>query len=160
MKNVMFLFFAFVIGSLAFTSCSKDDNPTPKDNIDNEAYHFTCKIDNQTYHAEGILAYGADFTNSVNVYGLTDLEGSNAIYVALPKNLKEGTYTFNDEVYGIMAMGDKSYSTLLEGGEGTVTVSSFDGVNIQGTFSFTAIDFDDYETTTVVTDGTFNVAIR
>ena len=155
--------FALLIGATAFTSCSKngDDQPTPTPTEDGP--FFSMKMDGEQYLSEGLLAYAVDWDDHVNVYGVKDLDSGEAIYIAIPKEILETTYTFGDNTEGtfaVIAFEDHSYNTFYEGGEGQVTVTSFDGVNIKGTFSFTAVDYDDLDHTLIATEGEFDVNIR
>ena len=157
MKTKFFLFLALVFTGLMSTSCKKDKDVTP-DPVPVEHF-FTCKMDGETYHAEGFYAYAVDFDESINIYGATEnLE--DAIYIELPKGFTTGTHAFNDEFFAYVVFGESAQATLLEGGSGSITVDSFDGKNIKGSFSFTAVDFDDENHKVVVTEGTFDVDIR
>jgi hypothetical protein len=160
MKNVMIYCLALLIGATALTSCSKDedDQATP-----NEGPFFSVKMDGEAFLAEGFLAYGVNWGDHVNIYGLKNLEGEESIYIAIPKDILETTYTFDDNTGGtfaVIAWEDYTYNTFYEGGEGQVTITSFDGVNIKGTFSFTAVDYEDPNRTLVATEGEFDVDIR
>ena len=160
MKNLMMYCLALLIGATSFTSCSKDkdDQATPK-----EGPFFSVKMDGEDFLAEDFLAYAVDWDDHVNVYGVRDLGGEEAIYIAIPKDILETTYTFGDDTAGtfaVIAWEDYSYNTFYEGGEGQVTITDFDGVNIKGTFSFTAVDYEDPNHTLIATEGSFDVDIR
>ena len=130
MKTKLFFLLTLAAG-LMFTSCKKDNDldPTPK----GDSHFFTCMLDGEAYVSEGFNAYCSDFDPTINVYGVSEANIYDAIYVQVPKaGLSEGSYDLGSELIAIVSINDKSYSTALEGGNGTVTVTHWDGENMKG----------------------------
>ncbi len=159
MKNFLIYCLAILVSTAAFTSCEKDNEGPSGTNGDGAV--FSVMLDGTPYVAEGLYAYAADWGETINAYGLADNE--YVIYVSMPKNIAAGqTYTFDGtKTFAILDLPDgHEYTTILEGGEGQLTITSFDGENIKGTFTFTAVDYYDPTNKVSATDGEFNVAIR
>ena len=155
MKRSIFLFLPFCLG-LLLASCSKQTEG-PKDD---GAHFFSCALDGEVFRAEGLNAYAVDWDDSYNVYGI-DLD-EITIYVAVDQSISEGTHAFNGETtFAIVSkQNGKSYSTLLEGGEGQVSIEERTATSVRGTFQFKAVDFEDYDTLLEVKEGKFRVQFR
>ena len=109
--------------------------------------------------AEGIWAYGVDFDDTYNVYAVQDK--GITMYVAVDQSLSEGTHTMDDNTFALIAYEDGTgLATFREGGSGTVTVEERTATTFKGTFSYTAVNYDDPNHKIVVTDGKFDVVFR
>ena len=158
MKNLFFFFLATLIAGTLFTSCKKDAEDTQP-----LTSYFNTTLDGEAFETRDIYSYAADFDSHINVYGVRDLDGDEAIYIAIPKDVEVGTYTFtenSDGAFALVSQGETGYVTFLEGGEGQVIVEEFDGTNLKGTFQFKAVNYDDFNDTIIATEGTFDVDIR
>ena len=160
MKTKFILFFALVFTGLMSTSCKKDNDTTPEPDPVTVEHFFSCELDGATYYAEGIYAYAVDFDGEINIYGVTGADFEDAIYIEMPSDFTVGTHTFNDEYFAYVVIGETAQSTRLEGGSGSVTINSWDGKKIKGSFEFTAVDFDDPSKKVEVKEGAFNVEIN
>lgn len=158
MKNSLFSILLILFSCFSFTSCTdKDQTPEP---MGSDKYFFSCNMEGVSYLSEGFYAYASDFDTHINIYGASGLEIKDAIYLAMPKGFDVGTYDLDEDIYAIVAVGEASYSTLLSGGKGKVTIEAYDGSNIKGSFTFTAISFDDPADELLVTEGEFEVKLR
>ena len=160
MKTRFILFFTLAFIGLMSTSCKKDKDTTlePDPPASSESY-FDCKIDGAAFHTEGALnAYAFVFEESFNVYGVPDIDAEDAVYLQLPKGFETGTHAFNEEFFASVVMGGKTLATLVADGNGSITIDSFDGERIKGTFTFSAVDYDDHSHKMVITNGKFDVA--
>ena len=119
--------------------------------------------------ASAVIATGTDTTTNQKV--------TYYIYLGLKVRLQEvtvinlqvplfqtGTFTTNNNnliaVYQIQtASGLTNYVAALGQGSGTLTVSKYDGVNAQGSFSFVASDYAGSGKSVTVKSGTFNMGI-
>ena len=167
MKTFKFQFlFLGLAAMLAFTtSCKKDEDTTPDPDpvpevVNQGGSFFSFDMEGTTYKTEGFYAYAVDFDETINIYGVLDATGEDAVYIELPAGFSEGVHDFNQEVFAYVVIGEKVYSTRLGNGSGSVTIDEFDGVNIKGSFSFEAVNFDDEADVTKVTNGSFNVDIN
>lgn len=92
------------------------------------------------------------------IYGL-DSKTSDVVVIALPYTVGEGTYPLNNVNVGMLSTSKISFSTVVSGGTGTVTITKKTATNVVGTFSFTAYD-DSGTQKSVLTEGSFNVAVK
>ncbi len=160
MKNSILIFFAvFSLGLLTF-SCEKEKVTSQEEGAD---YFFTCKMDGKDYTIKGnTLAYGVKWDDSYSVYGVSNLNGDNVIYLNLKKELGIGTHQMTDSNnYGLVSLQDgTSWSTYWGAGTGSVTITEKTESVVKGTFSFTAYNADDESEKMTVTDGSFRVVFR
>ncbi|MEM1328868.1 MAG: DUF6252 family protein [Bacteroidota bacterium] len=136
-------------------SCGKDNDLTDRSKF------FECKVDGVGYEIKGLFAYAVESTidGTIAVYGLKG-DGSETIYVIIPEGAAEGTYNLGKEEdgNGYVVIDDVSYTTVDDGGTGTVTVTKRKDNNVEGTFSFTAFTVDGQSIE--ITDGKFEVEVR
>jgi hypothetical protein len=125
---------------------------------------FTVTINGTTWRATGNVSVTRGQNNFIGIAG-TGLAGSTtyAIVVGIANATGPGTHTLN-----VFSGGDGSsvtigsgaavgYSTGLQGGSGTLTVTSVTSNRIVGTFSGTAIPAGSGGPNLVLTSGTFDL---
>lgn len=160
MKNSILMFFAiFSIGLITF-SCEKEKVTALDEGSD---LFFSCKMDGKDYTINGnALAYGVKWDDAYAVYGVSNLNGDNVIYVNLKKELGIGTHQMTDSnTFGLVSLQDgTSWSTYWGNGSGSVTITEKMETMVVGTFSFTAYNADDESEKMAVTDGKFRVVFR
>ncbi|MCG8327727.1 MAG: DUF6252 family protein [Chitinophagales bacterium] len=159
MKNLMIYSLALLFTTSLFTSCKKDGD----DDAQGGGAHFSVMMDDNPFVAEDLYAYAVDFDTHINIYGVNSLNQEEVIYISVQKEVVAGTYNFEtnpEAAFSLVSLDGHDYATFLEGGSGQVTIESFDGLNLKGTFSFIAVDYEDPAHTTVATEGAFNVSIR
>ena len=162
MKIAQFVSFMAIAALVSLSSCSKksDDSVTPTTTTTTTSQAgFSVKIDGLPYAPDFAyaLASSPGTSNYYAIYGL-DSKSSDIVAIALPNTVAEGTYTLSNANFATMTMAKEDFSTV-NGGTGTVTIKTKTATNITGTFSFTAYDVTGTKKR-VLTDGTFNVAIR
>lgn len=159
MKIAQFFSFMAITALVSLSSCSKksDDSVTPTTTQSQAG--FSVKIDGQPYAPDFAyaLASSPGTSNYYAIYGL-DSKTSDIVAIALPNTVAEGTYPLSNVNFATMTIAKEDFSTV-NGGTGTVTIKTKTATNITGTFSFTAYDVTGTKKR-VLTDGTFNVAIR
>lgn len=159
MKIAQFVSFLALAGLVSLSSCSKksDDTVTPTQTQTQAG--FSVKIDGQAYAPDFAyaLATSPGTNNYYAIYGL-DSKTSDVVVLALPNTAAEGTYPLSNVNFASVTYAKEDFSTV-NGGTGTVTIKTKTATNITGTFSFTAYDVTGTKKR-VLTDGTFNVAIR
>ncbi len=155
--------------SLAVTACKKDDEGG--DDPQGGEGTLTAKIDGQSFSADiavqaqisdagqtDVLAISGGTSQSENLQmiiqgfdgvGTYDLNFTNIgtySYLPDPNNPDPNTVKIYISINGTQSTGE-------------VNVSSFDGDNIKGTFSFTGYDVNNQSDSVTVTDGQFNLAV-
>ncbi|WP_460977719.1 Riean_0653 family protein [Spirosoma knui] len=162
MKNVRLLVLFSILGLFTLSSCSKkndDVTPNPSGQQQNQN-GFQVKIDGKSYAPDFQYALtsmpGKD--GYYGIYGL-DSKTDDVVVIALPNTAAEGTYTLNNVNIGMLNYAKESYSTVVEGGTGTVTIKKKTATEVSGTFSFTAFEGTGKKKLTL-TEGTFQVAFR
>ena len=153
MKIFITTFLSFISCVIIVSSCSKNDN------INDSDYFFEVEVDGKKFRTEGVTAYGIAHTDKVNIFGANSLEFTENIYIELPENFSEGTYSFNESIFGYYIIGEDAYSSLLNG-SGSVTIDYWDGFYIRGSFSFDAVNFDDESQVVKLRNGKFDVKMR
>ena len=158
MKTSQFFAILAILGFVSFSSCSKKSDDVAPEEAANTV-GFRVKVDGKTYAPDFSYAL-ANFPGNDKyyaVYGL-DSKTSDVVAIALPNTAGEGTHVISNVTFGIMNVGNESYSTI-NGGTGTITITKKTATNVAGTFSFTAFD----ATGTLkkaLTEGSFNVNVR
>jgi hypothetical protein len=159
MKTSQFFAILAIIGLVGFSSCSKkSDDVSPQEEAASTA-GFRVKVDGKTYAPDFSYAL-ANFPGNDKYYAIYGLDSktSDVVAIALPNTAGEGTHVISNVSFGVMNVGNESYSTI-NGGTGTITITKKTATNIVGTFSFTAYD----PTGTLkkaLTEGSFNVNVR
>ena len=147
------------VGLLGLSSCSKSNDDVTPQNQEPQA-GFRVKIDGTDYAPDFQYALstmpGKD--GYYGVYGLNS-KTNDVVVVALPNSAGEGTYTLNNVNLGMLNFGNETYSTIIEGSTGTVTIKKKTATEVSGTFSFTAFDGTRTKKRTL-SEGSFKVNFR
>jgi hypothetical protein len=167
MKTLRLLAILTICAIFTLTSCSKKndditpDPAQPGQSTDPNAAGFFSKINGKDFRPDLVyakaVAPGDD--GYYAIYGL-DTKTSDVVMVALPYSALVGTHKLSYVNYGVFSLGNgtDSFSTRVEPGEGTVTVTKMTTTNVEGTFSFTA--YSDKGVKLTITDGKFNVLFK
>ena len=145
---------------LGLSACSKkSDDVTPATPAQTAA-GVQVKVDGKLFAPDlnyALAAFpGRDYY--YGIYGL-DSKTSDVVVIALPYTVGEGTFPLNNVNIGMLSTARTSFSTVVSGGTGTVTITKKTATNVVGTFSFTAYD-DSGTQKSVLTEGSFNVAVK
>ncbi len=160
MKNSILILAAIFSISLFTFSCQKEDVTSKEENTE---HFFKCKMDGQDYVIKGsVLAYGVKWDTDYAVYGVSNLNADQAMYVNISDDLGVGTHQLDDlDTYALVSLADGSaWSTYWGDGSGTVTITEKTVTGVRGTFSFTVYNADDINEKMEITEGSFNVAFR
>lgn len=157
--------------AVSFTSCKKDDDGG--DDPQGGTGTFSAKVDGSNFSGmQGTVM--AQLTNNGNGQVLAVTGGtmeSENLQMIIQNFDGEGTYNLNFLNIGTYSyLPDPSnpdpntivlYTTVGDGlsDNGTISISSFDGNTVKGTFSFTGYNIDDESDTVDVTEGQFNVEV-
>jgi uncharacterized protein DUF6252 len=105
---------------------------------------------------------GADFsahlstisTSGVETIGISGTQDQASIFLSVPSNIVEGTYSFDEQMY--RATYSLSGVDYYGSGNGTIVISEHDKANkkIKGTFQFTGVKYNTTSTVSV-TEGSF-----
>jgi hypothetical protein len=157
--------------AVSLTSCKKDDDGG--DDPQGGTGTFSAKVDGNGFTGmQGTVV--AQLTNSGSTQVLAVSGGtaqSENLQMIIQNFDGEGTYDLN-----FMNLGTYSYlpdpgnpdpNTVViyttlgtgQGNNGTLSVSSFDGNTIKGTFKFTGFNLDNSSDTVDVTEGQFNIEV-
>lgn len=158
MKTFKLFAILSVLSITIFSGCSKKSdevNPDPATG----ASGFKVKVDGKEYAPDYSYALANFPANDLYyaIYGL-DSKTSDIVAIALPKTVKEGTFPINNVNFAMATFNKQDFSTI-NGGSGTITITKRTDMNVQGTFSFTAVDATGKLSRTL-TDGSFNVNVR
>ncbi len=122
---------------------------------------FVTKIDGKTFSPDLVyaLAVAPGSDGYYAIYGL-DSKTSDVAMIALPYTALVGTHKLSYANYGTFSLGNgsDSFSTRVEPGEGTVTITTLTTTQIIGTFTYTA--YSDKGVKRTLTEGSFNVPIK
>lgn len=154
MKIIFISLISFIGLSILHTSCSKTES------IASSEHFFEAEINGKKFRTEGLTSYAITLSDKVTVYGAKDLETVENIYIELPENFTKGTYSFSEDTFGYYILNDDAYSSLLNGGSGSITVEHWDGTYLKGYFSFNAINFEDASDRVIIENGKFDVKMR
>jgi len=159
MKTFRLLTILAVLGLTILTACSKKKDDVNPDPAGGGAAGFRVKVDGKEYAPDFSYAL-AEFPANAGYYAIYGLDSktSDIVAIALPKTVNEGTFPINGVNFAMLTMNKQDFSTT-NGGSGTITISKKTASNIQGTFSFTAVDATGTLKRTL-TDGSFNVNVR
>ncbi|GAB3890892.1 hypothetical protein GCM10028803_02150 [Larkinella knui] len=158
MKTSQFFAILAIIGLIGFSSCSKkSDDVAPEETATTAG--FRVKVDGKTYAPDFSYALASFPANDkyYGVYGL-DSKTSDVVAIALPNTAGVGTHEISTVTFGVLNLGNESYSTI-NGGTGTITITKKTATNVVGTFSFTAYDATG-KLKKALTEGSFNVNVR
>ncbi|MBD2699879.1 hypothetical protein IC229_04480 [Spirosoma sp. BT702] len=123
---------------------------------------FVAKIDGKDYIPDFVYSKAVMPGNDgyYGIYGLDSRTG-DVVFIGLPYAALVGTHKLSYVNYGGFSLGNgtDSYSTRVEPGEGTVTITKVTTTNVEGTFSFVAYN-DKGTVKRTITDGKFNVPFK
>ncbi|GAB2555871.1 DUF6252 domain-containing protein [Spirosoma areae] len=179
MKTLRVIAILALSGTLGLTSCSKksDDvmpvptqptpttpttpTTTPGQSTTQTTSGFFTKIDGKEFRPDlgyaRVAAPGND--GYYAIYGL-DSQTSDVIMIALPYSALIGTHKLSYVNFGAFSLGNgtDSFSTRVQPGEGTVTITNMTTTDVEGTFSFTA--YSDKGVKRAITEGKFKVPFK
>ncbi|WP_460947457.1 DUF6252 domain-containing protein [Spirosoma daeguense] len=123
---------------------------------------FVAKIDGKDYMPDLVYSKAVMPGNDgyYGIYGL-DSKTGDVVFIGLPYAALVGTHKLSYVNYGGFSLGsgNDSFSTRVEPGEGTVTITKMTTTNVEGTFSFTAYN-DKGTVKRTITEGRFNVPFK
>ncbi len=155
----------------AIVACKSDDDGGP-DNNGGEG-SFTAKVNNDSFTGitgtvvAQLSGSGPGQTLAVSG-GTNDSENLQVVIIGFdgpgtyPLNFTNiGTYSYLPDPSNPDPTTVVVYTTVgnAQGNNGELNVSSFDGDNVQGTFSFTGFNLDDISDTVSITEGTFDIKV-
>ena len=148
MKNLFLYFIAVLIIGGSFSSCEKEgpNGESPEE----QGAHFSVMLNGNPYVVEDELrAYAYSLDNQITINGVGDLNANESVVVGLPQGFTTGTYTMvpGGNTYAVAIIDGIAYNTQLTGSSGEVTITKNDGVELEGTFQFTAKGGDQLEHT-------------
>ncbi|MCG2418518.1 hypothetical protein K8089_05740 [Aequorivita sp. F47161] len=157
--------------AVSLTSCKKDDDGG--DDPQGGTGTFSAKVDGDSFSGiQGTVV--AQLTNSGSTQVLAVSGGtmdSENLQMIIQNFDGEGTYNLNFMNIGTYSYlpdpGNPDPNTVViyttvgdgQGNNGTISISSFDGNTVKGTFSFTGINLNDNSDTVSVTEGQFNIEV-
>ncbi|RRB00908.1 DUF6252 family protein [Larkinella rosea] len=159
MKASKFFILLTLIGFVGFSSCSKkSDDVSPQEAATSTA-GFRVKIDGKSYAPDFSYAL-TNFPGNDKYYAIYGLDSktSDVVAIALPNTAGVGTHEISNVTFGVMNLGQQSFSTI-NGGTGTITITTKTATTVAGTFSFTAYDSAGAQKK-ALTEGSFNVTFR
>lgn len=159
----------FLLLSLAFIGCSKDDKPSGSE-MGGE-YYVTAKIDGVEFLANPLKVLFINYASSSILAGKSGLVGTdtngNEIGFIIPSTFTDGkvyteltdgqviiSYSDNVNDASWFASSDQTITDLPF----TITIINSDETFVEGTFSFTGINSSD-QTTSIITEGKFKAKI-
>ncbi|GEM_PF-4674764 len=158
MKSKLFLIALMIFGAWA---CSTDGDNNDEDQSPSTSSRLTAKVDNVLY--ESISVFDSIFYGGNQVSGFS-ISGTNTsqdlILISVSGYNGPDTYDFTSS-FGNITFYDKAtddwfrYDSSKENGFGTVVVSSDDGEEIKGTFTFETFGAKDSDRKVTVTEGKF-----
>ncbi|MCB0451907.1 MAG: hypothetical protein KDC94_03260 [Aequorivita sp.] len=166
-KSILVL---MAVVAVSLTSCKKDDDGG--DDPQGGTGTFTAKVDGGTFTGmEGTVV--ARVANSGVGQTLTVSGGtsqSENLQMIITSFDGEGTYNLNFTNLGTYSYlpdpGNPDPSTVVVyttanglSNHGTLSVSSYDGNTIKGTFNFTGYNINNLSESVSVTDGQFNIEV-
>lgn len=174
MKTLRVVAILAISGLFCLSSCSKksDDvmpattqttpaTTTPAQSTTQSTTGFYSKIDGKDFRPDLMYAKVAAPGNDgyYAIYGL-DSRTSDVIMIALPYSELIGTHPLSYVNFGTFSLGNgtDSFSTRVQPGEGTITITNMTTTTVEGTFSFTA--YSDKGVKRAVTEGKFSVPFK
>jgi hypothetical protein len=155
MKNLFLYLLALLVLGATF-SCDKEDVQPNDQPTSEDAVRFAVDLNGLAYVVEDALqAYAYTIDNQLTINGIADIQLNETVALVLPANLQVGTYELvpQGDSYAIAILDGISYSTQLPGSNGEVTITAFDGTQIEGTFHFDAKGGDYLEHSLAATEG-------
>ena len=122
---------------------------------------FYTKVDGKEFRPDLVYARVAAPGNDgyYAIYGL-DSKTSDVVMIALPYTALVGTHKLSYANFGVFSLGNgtNSFSTRVQPGDGTVTITKMTTTDVEGTFSFTA--YSDKGVKLTITEGKFSVPFK
>ena len=149
--------------TLLFTACD-----LVEDTDLNPIYFMECEIDGQYYRAQtNDEAFLNNSVNNPDSYIVTghDIPADFHVDLYLFRSLGEGKIATGIEVNTLLTsiglfMDGKSYSAVLEGGGGCVTIDFLSDDRCEGTFEGTVVELWEETEKRVITNGSFKVKTK
>lgn len=143
------------------TTTTATTTPTQSTTQATSTLGFYTKIDGKVFQPDLVYARVAAPGNDgyYAIYGL-DSKTSDVVMIALPYSALIGTHPLSYVNFGALSLGDgsNSFSTRVQPGEGTVTITNMTTTTVEGTFSFTA--YSDKGVKRTITEGKFSVPFK
>lgn len=175
MKTLRIAAIVAISGLFTLSACSKksDDvvpvptqttpttTTTPGQSTTQTTSAFVTKIDGKEFRPDlgyaRVAAPGND--GYYAIYGL-DSKTSDVVMIALPYSALIGTHPLSYVNFGALSLGNgtDSFSTRVQPGEGSVTITNMTTTIVEGTFSFTA--YSDKGVKRTITEGKFSVPFQ
>lgn len=163
MKKIQFLLILSLITLISF-SCSDKE---PEQNI-NRPGAFVATIDGETidfYFEPYAVSSACNDIPCLRFEGRSGAEGNEEISIGIVNVTGAGTYVIDgiSYSYGYYATSSPetgivtSYGTSSATEEGFFTITSYEGNNIKGNFSFSAVGYDNNEVISI--SGTFDLEV-
>ncbi len=134
---------------------------TPAQSTTQTTFGFSTKIDGKVFNPDLVYSLVASPGNVgyYSIYGL-DSRTSDVVAISLPYSALVGTHLLSYINFGTFSLGNgtDSFSTRVQPGEGTVTITKMTTTYVEGTFSFTA--FSDKGVKLILTEGKFSVPFK
>lgn len=158
MKTFRLSSILFILCLTILTACSKKSDDVDPDQ-GSSAAGFKVKVDGKEYAPDYSYAL-ASFPGKDGYYAIYGMNSktSDIVAIALPNTVSEGTFPINAVNFAMMTLDKQDFSTI-NGGDGSITITKKTASNLQGTFSFTAVDATGTLKRTL-TEGSFNVGVR
>ncbi|QHV93921.1 DUF6252 family protein [Spirosoma endbachense] len=143
------------------TSTTPSTTTTPGQSTTQTTSGFSTKVDGKDFIPDlvyaKVVAPGND--GYYAIYGL-DSKTSDVVMIALPYSALVGTHKLSYVNFGVLSLGNgsDSFSTRVQPGDGTVTITKMTTTDVEGTFSFTA--YSDKGVKRTITEGKFNVPFK
>lgn len=154
---------ALLATSVAFVSCSRDDDPAPVVPVASP-YYVKAKVDDGNY-ANSTYVTPAATLNSGTLMIQSSGDSGNSMQIQIPNYAGEGTYHsgFNNLSNGYINFSRlgagftyKSYTSVR--GNGTVEITSVTATEIEGTFTaYAPENEEDWTEAVEITEGTFKL---
>lgn len=143
MQSFKWAFLVLTLFAFFLNSCKKNSGNKPA--VTNS---IQLKFNGTAYSTSTI---DASYNNGA-LQMIGDFAGGGSIYLAVPGNVKAGSFDFAaNTASSVFRTGT---STEFIGDSGTITITSFTNNTVAGTFSFHGTDYST-NTSYTVTDGTF-----
>lgn len=162
MKTLRIVAILAISGIFSLSSCSKKgDEVTPGSTQNSTTPGFFTKVDGKEFRPDLVYARVAAPGNDgyYAIYGL-DSKTSDVVMIALPYSALVGTHKLSYANFGVFSLGNgtDSFSTRVQPGDGTVTITKMTTTDVEGTFSFTA--YSDKGVKRTITEGKFSAAFK
>lgn len=161
------LLILMAVVAVSFTSCKSDDDGGSGGS--GKLGTFTAKVDGRNFKGmkEAVMANESGTGQHTVMILNGSSMNSDAITISLVGFDGEGTYVLSGSNTGMYTHipnpsnpMDVVFYNTLQGGQGEVKVSHYDGDTIKGTFHFTASNTENSADKVNITDGNFNIKVE